>query len=128
MGAAQFVLSPHGYAEVEAEVSRLAATCRVLVVAAVDGFTAEGDAVGEARPLGFVTIRDEIRTSAAETIGYFIEQGVTLNVISGDDPRTVSGIAEVVGIPGAGAYVTPPRSTPRPRSMRRWTVTTCLAA
>ena len=105
MGAAQFVLSPHGYAEVEAEVSRLAATCRVLVVAAVDGFTAEGDAVGEARPLGFVTIRDEIRTSAAETIGYFIEQGVTLNVISGDDPRTVSGIAEVVGIPGAGAYV-----------------------
>lgn len=43
--------------------------------------------------MGFVTIRDEIRTSAAETIGYFNEQGVTLNVISGDDPRTVSSIA-----------------------------------
>ena len=61
--------------------------------------------VGEAEPVGFVTIRDEIRTSAAETIGYFNEQGVTLNVISGDDPRTVSSIARVVGVPGADAYV-----------------------
>ena len=47
-----------------------------------------------------MTIRDEIRSSAAETIGYFNEQGVTLNVISGDDPRTVSSIARVVGVPG----------------------------
>ena len=52
-----------------------------------------------------MTIRDEIRSSAAETIGYFNEQGVTLNVISGDDPRTVSSIARVVGVPGADAYV-----------------------
>ena len=52
-----------------------------------------------------MTIRDEIRTSAAETIGYFNEQGVTLNVISGDDPRTVSSIARAVGVPGADAYV-----------------------
>ncbi|HIU05582.1 MAG TPA: HAD-IC family P-type ATPase, partial [Candidatus Coprousia avicola] len=105
MGAAQFVLGEERYAEVEGEVSRLAATCRVLVVAAVSGFTDEGDMVGDAVPLGFVTIRDEIRSSASETIAYFIEQGVTLNVISGDDPRTVSGIAQVVGIPGASAYV-----------------------
>ena len=38
-------------------------------------------------------------------LGYFNEQGVTLNVISGDDPRTVSSIARVVGVPGADAYV-----------------------
>ena len=88
MGAAQFVLSD-----------------RVFVVARVDGFTPDGDMVGEAEPVGFVTIRDEIRTSAAETIGYFNEQGVTLNVISGDDPRTVSSIARVVVGPGADAYV-----------------------
>lgn len=41
--------------------------------------------------MGFVTIRDEIRTSAAETIGYFNEQGVTLNVISGRRAR-VTGV------------------------------------
>ena len=78
MGAAQFVLSDRVFAQVENR---------------------------EAEPVGFVTIRDEIRTSAAETIGYFNEQGVTLNVISGDDPRTVSSIARVVGVPGADAYV-----------------------
>ena len=105
MGAAQFVLAPDAYAEISAEVSRLASTCRVLVVAAVEGFDADGDMRGRATPLGLVTIRDEIRASAAETIGYFVEQGVTLNVISGDDPRTVSSIAQVVGIPDAGAYV-----------------------
>ena len=105
MGAAQFVLSERAFSQVENRVAELADTCRVLVVARVDGFTPDGDMVGEAEPVGFVTIRDEIRTSAAETIGYFNEQGVTLNVISGDDPRTVSSIARVVGVPGADAYV-----------------------
>lgn len=105
MGAAQFVLSERAFAQVENRVAELADTCRVLVVARVDGFTPDGDMVGEAEPVGFVTIRDEIRSSAAETIGYFNEQGVTLNVISGDDPRTVSSIARVVGVPGADAYV-----------------------
>ena len=105
MGAAQFVLAPAVYARYEEQVNALADSCRVLVVAQVDGFTPEGDALGEALPLGFVTIRDEIRTSAAATIRYFCEQGVTLNVISGDDPRTVASIARVVGIPGADAFV-----------------------
>ena len=105
MGAAQFVLSERAFAQVENRVAELADTCRVLVVARVDGFTPDGDMLGEAEPVGFVTIRDEIRSSAAETIGYFNEQGVTLNVISGDDPRTVSSIARVVGVPGADAYV-----------------------
>lgn len=105
MGAAQFVLSPHAFSLVENRVASLADTCRVLVVACVDGFTDDGDIIGDPCPVGFVTIRDEIRPSAADTIRYFCEQGVTLNVISGDDPRTVSSIARVVGIPGAGQFV-----------------------
>ena len=105
MGAAQFVLPRDVYEGFEPAVNALADTCRVLVIAEVDGFTDEGEMEGAARPLGFVTIRDEIRSSAADTIAYFCEQGVTLNVISGDDPRTVSSIAKVVGIPGADAFV-----------------------
>ncbi len=105
MGAAQFVLSAEDFARYEGSVNELASSCRVLVVARVDGFTDEGDMIGRAAPVGFVTIRDEIRSSAAETIRYFCEQGVTLNVISGDDPRTVSSIACVVGVPGADRFV-----------------------
>lgn len=105
MGAAQFVLSEDSFDTYRDAVNELAASSRVLVLAQVDGFDSEGDFIGEARPLGFVSIRDEIRPSAPETIKYFCEQGVSLNVISGDDPRTVSGIARTVGIPGADAYV-----------------------
>lgn len=105
MGAAQFVLDAETFAAHEETVAALADTCRVLVVARVAGFTDEDGIIGSPEPVGFVTIRDEIRASAAETIGYFKEQGVDLFVISGDDPRTVSSIARVVGIPDAGAYV-----------------------
>lgn len=105
MGAAQFCLAKEDFERISQAVYALADSCRVLVVARVDGFTDTGDMVGRARPIGLVTIRDEIRSSAAETIQFFRQQGVTLNVISGDDPRTVSSIARVVGIPGAEAYV-----------------------
>lgn len=105
MGAAQFVLSADDFSHLEARVSALADTARVLVVCAVDGFSSEGEILGRPRPIGLVTIQDEIRSSAGETIRYFCDQGVTLNVISGDDPRTVASIARVVGIPGADAYI-----------------------
>lgn len=105
MGAAQFALDAQDFSRIQDAVNDLADTCRVLVVAAVEGFTDEGEMIGRARPVGLVAIRDEIRPAAADTISYFCEQGVTLNVISGDDPRTVSSIARVVGIPGADAYV-----------------------
>lgn len=105
VGAAQFVLSLETYSAYEAAIAEMASSCRVLAAAAVDGFTDEGDMLGSARLLGFVTIRDEIRSSAAETIRYFCEQGVELNVISGDDPRTVASIAQVVGIPGARSFI-----------------------
>ena len=105
MGAAQFVLPPEAFAAAEPEIARLATDCRVLAVARVPGFTPEGDMTGEAELIGFVTIRDEIRESAPETIRYFCEQDVELKVISGDDPRTVSAIAAQVGVPGAERYV-----------------------
>ena len=52
MGAAQFVLAPAEFAEVEMRVAELASTCRVLVVAHVDGFTEDGEMVGTARSNG----------------------------------------------------------------------------
>jgi len=103
MGAAQFVLGS-GYDAVADTVSKLAENARVIVIARVEGFDGEA-MVGTPEPLGFITIRDQIRPSAAETIGFFCEQGVNVKVISGDDPRTVSGIAAQVGVPHAEKYV-----------------------
>ena len=76
-----------------------------MVCCRVPGFSREGAIEGEPELLGCVAIRDQIRPTAPATMEYFREQGVELRVISGDDPRTVSAIAERAGVPGARAYV-----------------------
>ena len=48
--------------------------------------------------MAVITLQEHIRDDAADTVRYFREQGVDMRVISGDDPRTVSKVAEDVGI------------------------------
>ncbi len=104
MGAAQFILGDK-FSKVEAQQERLSQDARVLLLAEVDGFTEDDEVLGDALPLGFISIHDEIRPTAKQTIQYFKDQGVALKVISGDDPRTVSGIASEVGVPDAEKYI-----------------------
>lgn len=107
MGAAQFVLEKNAntLTQIKDTLDTYAADARVLLVARVEGFDTNGTIEGEVTPLGFVCLRDQIRSTAAQTITYFKEQGVKLKVISGDDPHTVSGIAQKVGIEGADRFV-----------------------
>ena len=104
VGAAQFVLGDQ-FPKYEHEVRYFAPTERVLCIAEVAGFDENNNIIGEPNVLGYVGISDEVRASAPETIDFFADQGVTLKVISGDDPRTVSAIADYVGIRGAQNYV-----------------------
>lgn len=60
---------------------------------------------GGLQPVAVVVLREQVRGDAAETIGYFGQEGVELCVISGDDPRTVAAIARDVGIPGGHAGI-----------------------
>ncbi|MBQ7565643.1 MAG: cation-translocating P-type ATPase [Oscillospiraceae bacterium] len=48
-----------------------------------------------------IRLRDEVRPSAAETFRGFAERGVTIKVISGDSPHTVSEAARKAGIRNA---------------------------
>ncbi len=105
MGAAAFVLGPGRVGEADALTTALDETERVLVVGEADGFSDDDAIRGEVRLLGCVAIRDEIRPTAGDTMRYFLDQGVELRVISGDDPRTVSAIAERAGVPHANRYV-----------------------
>jgi cation-transporting ATPase E len=65
------------------------------------------EAVREASPLppveaaALIALEERIRPDAASTVEYFLEQGVELKVLSGDDPTTVGAIATQVGIPRA---------------------------
>ncbi len=56
-------------------------------------------------PVGLVVLSEQARGDAATTMAYFARQHVTVKVISGDNPRTVSAVAVGLGVPGAEAYV-----------------------
>ena len=104
MGAAQFIMGD-AYSTVQAQAEELAAEARLLLLARVEGFDDNGDMIGAPQAIGFVGIRDQIRSTAKETLAFFKDQGVRCIVISGDDPRTVSGIAEKVGVEHADKFV-----------------------
>lgn len=59
----------------------------------------------EGIPVAVIVIEDRVREDAISTIKYFKENGVTLKVISGDNPITVSEIAKKVGLEGAEKYI-----------------------
>ncbi len=104
VGAAAFVLGAGGAAAADA-VATFDELERVMVCCRVAGFSEGGAIEGDRELLGCVGIRDQIRPTAPATMRYFSDQGVELRVISGDDPRTVSAIAQRAGVPGADAYV-----------------------
>lgn len=49
-------------------------------------------------PALLVLLTEQVRADAAETLRYFDAQGVTIKVLSGDHPATVSGAATQLGI------------------------------
>jgi cation-transporting ATPase E len=53
-------------------------------------------------PAAVLTFREKVRPDANETLGYFREQGVSIRVISGDDPRTVAAVAREAGVDHVG--------------------------
>ncbi|MCL1794430.1 MAG: HAD-IC family P-type ATPase [Oscillospiraceae bacterium] len=51
--------------------------------------------------MALLFISDHIRENAAETFRYLAEEKITIKVISGDNPRTVSAVAEKAGLENA---------------------------
>jgi len=76
---------------------------RVLLVARADhGW--QGEQLSETRtPLALVLLEDTVRADAPEILAFFREQGVTLKVISGDNPATVAEVARRAGIDDAAS-------------------------
>lgn len=56
-------------------------------------------------PLVFISLENEVRENSREIFNYFAEQGVDIKVISGDNPMTVSTVAQKAGIKHSEFYV-----------------------
>ena len=104
-GAPEFVLKPLP-SKVERIIKQYAQLgMRVLVLA-----HSATPIVGEKlpailRPVAVISIADNIREDAIETIKWFRENDVAVKVISGDNPVTVSEVARRAGIAGADKYI-----------------------
>ena len=105
MGAPEFVLKPMPI-RVEKIVKQYAQMgLRVLVVAHSPA-QIQGDKLPTVfRPIAIITLSDNIRPDAIETIKWFRENDVAVKVISGDNPVTVSEVARRAGIKNASQFL-----------------------
>jgi cation-transporting ATPase E len=98
LGAPDFLLEGPLINRYEEQISEFEEQgLRVLSFIAIEG--------GVIRPLAFITIENHIRADAIDTFRYFREQDVEIKVISGDNPLTVSKIAERAGIENSDCYI-----------------------
>jgi cation-transporting ATPase E len=106
LGAPEYILSKQDYYYIEADVNKQAKEgYRVLCVGYSITEIKNQTFEGLINPIGLIIIEDNIRNDAIETIEYFKQIGVNVKVISGDNPLTVSKIAERSGIVGADKYI-----------------------
>lgn len=105
LGAPEFVLREYMEAYQALLEEQSAKGYRVLTFGKYLG-TLDGKALTqEVKPLGFVLLLNPIRKGAEETFSYFAEHDVEIKVISGDNPLTVSVIAQKAGIQNAKNYI-----------------------
>ena len=112
-GAPEFILKHFASAEqaeqIRAQVDSLAGQgLRVLLLAEFEA-TAPFDELLKAaklQPIAIVTLRNSLRKNVRQTVDFLQNRGVSLRVISGDNPRTVSFIANEAGVNNAEKFIT----------------------
>lgn len=92
IGAPEFILKKK-MKKYEKELEKYTKDYRVILVARAKDKELTGVEV-----VGYLLLQDKIRKEAPATLAYFKEQGVTIKIISGDNPDTVLGIAVRAGL------------------------------
>ena len=106
IGAPEYVLKNNYSETVKVQVNRFAEEgFRVLCIARTDEVITDDYTFQSLTPLSLITIEDTVRPDAEDTIRFFKENQVGVKVISGDNPVTVSKIAQRVGIVDADKYI-----------------------
>ena len=78
---------------------------RVLGVGRCAGEIKDDTLPGTVSPVALITLQDNIRREAPQTIKWFADNGVDIRIISGDNPITVSEVARRAGVVGAEKYI-----------------------
>jgi cation-transporting ATPase E len=71
---------------------------RVLLLAHADGPASAEALPDDLRPAGLCILSEQVRPDAPDILQYFADQGVTVKLISGDNPRAVTALARRAGL------------------------------
>ena len=104
-GAPEIVMG-NKYLEIKCKVEEEARKGRrVLILAKSKLNSLRGEKLKEIEKVALVLIEDIIRKDAPKTLKFFKDEGVSVKVISGDNPVTVSAVAKRAGVLGAENYI-----------------------
>lgn len=104
LGASEFIYRQEDSAFQE-KLSQLTDQSRVLLLAWTEQPVEPGKLPKSIKPVGFLLLKDQLRSAARKTLEYFALQNVNIKVISGDSARTVAGIAREAGVPDWQNYI-----------------------
>jgi cation-transporting ATPase E len=105
LGAPEFVLADKYPAFRETVEPYAKSGNRVVLFAKCADSAMTGASRGEVLPLCLILLTNKVRPEAKETFEFFEREGVTVKVISGDNPLTVSDAAKQAGISGWDSYI-----------------------
>lgn len=78
---------------------------RVLLLGQTTFIDYETSQIGPMTPLAFIVLRDCIKDDAKDTLAFFERQGVDIRILSGDNPLTVSKVAQLAGLKNGDRYI-----------------------
>lgn len=105
LGAPEFVLG-EAYEDYEEQVAEHSQKGYRVLIFGEYSENPRGQALtGDFTPWCLLLLSNQIREEAPETFRYFAEQDVCIKVISGDNPMTVSEVAQKAGIINADKYI-----------------------
>lgn len=105
IGAPEFLSVGELPADVKQKIDGYAAAGQRVLMLAHSPQEAQEDALPDGMtPLALIILEDHIRPEAPDTIAWFVENNVHVKIISGDNPITVSAIAQRVGVANAEQY------------------------
>ena len=117
LGAPELVLLDNSPSHLEAlklAETQAALGKRTLVLAATTSASASTDSSAASSnetlpahltPVAIVTFKEQVRGDAFQTLSYFKDQGVSVRIISGDNPTTVAAVAAEAGLETLGSPI-----------------------
>ncbi|NLA34573.1 MAG: HAD-IC family P-type ATPase [Actinobacteria bacterium] len=107
LGAAEMILDDGAFASIAERIEQASGDgLRILLLArTVGSVNADAPLPADIVAVSLIALVDKIRDDANETLDFFAEQGVTLKVISGDNPTTVGAVAARAGLDVGGRVV-----------------------